>query len=535
MKVSGHIIDIYNRTIFTGSLVINNGKIESIEHHDNVPDQFILPGFIDAHIHIESSMVTPFEFARIALGHGTVATVSDPHEIANVCGKAGVDFMINNAKHAGMKFFFGAPSCVPATSFENAGATLDVDDVNNLLGKDDIWYLSEMMNWPGVLHDDPDVLMKINCALNHGKPVDGHAPGLKGIDARVYISKGISTDHECYTLEEAQNKLSFGMKIIIREGSAARNFEALHSLIGSNPDMVMFCSDDKHPDELLQGHINLLVKRSLLLGYDLFDVLKIACINPVLHYNLPVGTLKLGDPGDFIVINNTKDWNVTQTYINGEIKCENSKSLLKPYKSEVINKFACAEIKPDSLSFPNNQSSIPVIKAIDGALVTEKMWVAPKVSGDMNVADTDRDILKICVINRYKDSKPSVGFINNFGLKDCAIASTVAHDSHNIIVVGDNDELMCQAINLLIKSKGGLSAVSTTMEKHIPLPIGGLMSDKTVEEVGLAYSDISEFAKSKGCKLNAPFMTLSFMALLVIPKIKISDLGMFDAEKFEFY
>jgi adenine deaminase len=535
MTIAGHIIDIFNRHIYKGEIHINNGVITSIQPADHVPDKFILPGFVDAHIHIESSMVTPFEFAKVALGHGTIATVSDPHEIANVCGIDGVQYMINSAKNAGLKFFFGAPSCVPATTFEHSGATIDSVSVQKLLEQDDIWFLSEMMNWPGVLHDDAEVMEKIKSAHQVGKPVDGHAPGLMGSDALKYISAGIVTDHECYRLEEAQNKLSQGMKVIIREGSAAKNYNALHPLIQSNVHDVMFCSDDKHPDDLLIGHIDMLVKRSLSLNYDLYDVLTIACINPVLHYNLPVGLLRVGDSADFIVVNDLKSWKVTHTYVEGQLVYSNDQHHLPSKNIEIINNFSAVPVYISDILSVNDSQTIPVIHAIDGELITEKMMTEPKINDGFNVPDVERDILKICVINRYSDAKPAIGFIHNFGLKDCAIASTVAHDSHNIIAIGDDDSLICRAINVIIESKGGLSAVNPLETRHLALPIGGIMSDKSVVEIGETYRELTTFVKAHGCRLTAPYMTLSFMALLVIPKIKMSDMGIFDAETFTFY
>lgn len=535
-KVSGHIIDVHARRIFKGIICIEEGIISSIQEAVDVPDQFILPGFIDSHIHIESSMVTPFEFAKTALSHGTVATVSDPHEIANVCGMEGIEFMIENSLHAGLKFFFGAPSCVPATSFETAGATISPAEIDSLLSSDRILYLSEMMNYPGVLNEDEEVMAKISTALKRGKPVDGHAPGLRGMAAKKYIEKGISTDHECTTLEEALEKISHGMKIIIREGSAAKNFEALHTLIGKHPDMVMFCSDDKHPDDLLNGHINELVTRSLHLGYDLFDVLTIACINPVNHYSLPVGCLREGDKADFIIISDTNDWQVTHTYVDGVLRFANGSTYTNTSKQKLPNRFDAYPVRPEELHVPSRKMPVPVIKAIDGSLITEKEFYVLQESGGYILPDIKRDVLKVCVLNRYsKGSKPAIGFIHGFGLKNCAIASTVAHDSHNIIAIGDQDALIAKAINMLIASKGGLSAANHDQEWHIPLPIAGLMSDLSVKEIGDQYQAITSFVKNQGCALHAPFMTLSFMALLVIPKIKISDLGMFDADTFTFY
>lgn len=533
--ISGHIIDIHQKTIFKGIIHISNGCITQIEEVENVADQFILPGFIDAHIHIESSMVTPYEFAKVALKHGTVATVSDPHEIANVCGLDGIQYMIENAKDARLKFYFGAPSCVPATSFENAGATINASDIEQLMASDDIWYLSEMMNYPGVLHNDPEILAKIVSAKKHHKPIDGHAPGLRGDDAKNYIAHGISTDHECFTLAEALEKLSYGMKIIIREGSAAKNFEALHPLIATHPDMIMFCSDDKHPDDLMVGHINMLVQRALHLGYDLYDVLKIACLNPVKHYQLPVGTLQIGDPADFIIMDDTQSWKINETYINGEKVYHNGETILPTKKHKIINQFDAKLVQSSDFDVITNDPFTPIITAIDGSLITEKETKSLLITNNQKQIDKANDILKIAVINRYQSSKPAVGFIRNFGLRACAIASTVAHDSHNIIVVGDDETLMAKAVNLLVESKGGLSAVSHIATNHISLPIAGLMSDQPVDIIGESYSKISTFAKDHGCTLHAPYMTLSFMALLVIPKIKISDLGLFDAEKFEFF
>lgn len=537
MVVEGNIVDIRNRNIFKGRITIENGKISEVEEIGSCPDIFILPGFIDAHIHIESSMVIPSAFAITAIAHGTIATVSDPHEIANVCGLEGINYMINDSLETGLQFFFGAPSCVPATGFETSGAIIDANAVKSLLDRSDIWYLSEMMNYPGVLHEDIEVIKKIEFAKLSKKPIDGHAPGLVGEQAALYASHGISTDHECTTKEEALSKINCGMKILIREGSAAKNFDALHPLIEEFANELMFCSDDKHPDDLILGHINLLVKRALMLGHDFFDVLKIACINPIDHYQLPIGSLQIGDYADFIVVENIQSFSVTSVFAKGQVIYHQNKYKL-PKKSNyaTINNFKIDSILKSDLAFKANTSeNIPVIIAVDGSLITEKMMTnLPLVNGCI-IGDQEKDILKIVVVNRYKHSPISIGFIKNFNLVNCAIASTVAHDSHNIICVGTDDELIYKAINKLIETKGGLAAVDYDVTHVLPLPIAGLMSDKSVEEVGHSYSEISTFAKNHGCKLNAPFMTLSFMALLVIPKVKISDLGMFDGEKFEFY
>lgn len=533
-EITGQIIDLHNYRIFPGRLVIASGKILSIEETEHASSNYLLPGFVDSHIHIESSMLTPYEFARKALIHGTVATISDPHEIANVCGLEGVFYMIENARKAGLKINFGAPSCVPATSFETAGAALLSSDIETLMQRPDIKYLSEMMNYPGVLHGDEEVLRKIAIAHKYGKPVDGHAPGLTGAAAIKYIDAGISTDHECFTKDEALFKIKNGMKILIREGSAARNFEALHELITEYPDMVMLCSDDKHPDELIEGHINAVVKRALRKGHRLFDVLRCASYNPVKHYKLDVGLLRAGDPADFIVIDNTDDFNILETYINGIKIAESGKCILPPGKHSLINQFNCEKVTAGDFAFPYTGEKLDVIEAIDGQLITNKLSVVPKTENGMAVADLERDLLKLVVVNRYFPSKPAVSFIKNFNLQSGALASTVAHDSHNIIAVGTSDESIAKAVNLLVANKGGLSAIDPSGEMVLPLPIAGLMSDLSCDAIGEQYSEIDRKVKTMGCNLRAPFMTLSFMALLVIPKLKLSDKGLFDGETFAF-
>lgn len=532
--ISGKWIDISGKRIVKGRFHIEEGKISSFEETEDADDVFILPGFTDAHIHIESSMLVPYEFARVALTHGTVATVSDPHEIANVLGTSGVHYMLENARNAKLKFHFGAPSCVPATSFESAGAEMGPDAVEELLKRDDIYYLSEMMNYPGVLFEDPDVMKKIAFAKKYCKPVDGHAPGLRGDDAKKYIAAGISTDHECFTLEEALEKIQHGMKILIREGSAARNYDALHPLLKSHPSSCMFCCDDKHPDELLLGHINLHVARSLALGYDLFDVLYAACIHPVLHYKLRSGILRPGDPADFILINNTADFKVLRTYIDGECVAENGVSVLPPAAHTPVNNFHAWSLHPHDFNIPAESSFVRAIEVYDGQLITGEMQVAIENNNGNASPDPSRDLLKIAVVNRYAKSKPAVAFIRNFGLKRGAIASSVAHDSHNIIVVGADDDSIAKAANLLMEHTGGLSLVDGPEEMTIALPIAGLMSDRDCATIGKAYAAIDKKAKELGSTLRAPYMSLSFMALLVIPQLKLSDKGLFDGKDFRF-
>ena len=536
--ISGQLIDLFQRRTYPAAVVITDGIITSVTETPTAPEQYILPGFIDAHIHIESSMLVPTAFAQVAVTHGTVATVSDPHEIANVNGREGVQYMIDNSKLSPFKFFFGAPSCVPATAFETAGYTLDAQAVEELLHNPDIWYLSEMMNYPGVLHKDPEVLAKIAAAKRAGKPVDGHAPGLRGADAANYAAAGITTDHECFTLGEALDKVAAGMHILIREGSAAKNYEALADLLKLHPDKVMFCSDDKHPDELVLHHINGLVKRSLQKGYDVFDVLRAACVHPVLHYGLPVGLLRKGDPADLIVVNNLEDLDVLQTYIGGQLVSEIGKTLLPDVGVLPINNFKAG--RKDVASFGVKAISatpvIRVIEAIEGQLVTNSMQLPAKVDAGYIVSDTERDVLKIAVINRYENEAPvAVAFIKNFGLKHGAIASTVAHDCHNIITVGVDDGSMRAAVNALIDCKGGISVAANKDDvTTMPLPVAGLMSLNKGHEVAAEYTKIDALAKALGTTLHAPFMTLSFMALLVIPSLKLSDKGLFDGTGFKF-
>ena len=535
MTISGNIIDVRNRRIYKGEIELKDEKIIAITEKNEVDDQYILPGFIDSHVHIESSMLVPSEFARLAVVHGTVATVSDPHEIANVLGTLGVDYMVDDGKKVNFKFFFGAPSCVPATPFETAGATIDASGVKNLLGRDEIKYLAEMMNWPGVLSGDHEVLKKIQSALNFGKPIDGHAPGLRGKDAENYIRRGMSTDHECFTADEARDKLKHGMKIAIREGSAAKNFEALVELFDERPELLMFCSDDKHPDNLVEGHINLLVKRALAKGHDLFDVLHAACILPIDHYDLEVGSLQVDDPADFIVVNNTNDFNVKNTFINGEEVAKDGETLIKSVDTLIANNFKCSPIISEQIVLKATGSKIRVIEALDGQLITNELIETPKLDEEGNVvSDTSQDNLKLVMVNRYKDAVPAVAFIKNFNLKEGAIASSVGHDSHNIIAVGTNDKDIVTAINLIIEEKGGVSAVSGEQQEILSLPVAGLMSPDDGYEVAAAYTAIDQFAKSLGSTLNSPFMTLSFMGLLVIPHLKLSDKGLFDGNSFQF-
>ncbi len=555
-SVSGNIVDVVNKEIFYGTINIENGKIVKIVHcpqSDNqiikspnhqITKSFILPGLIDAHIHIESSMVIPSEFARAAVVHGTVATVSDPHEIANVLGIEGVKFMINNGKKVNFKFYFGAPSCVPATAFETSGANFGLKETEELLSIKEIKYLSEMMNFPGVLNNDREVIGKIELAKKYKKPVDGHAPGLKGNDAQAYAKAGISTDHECMTISEAEDKIKFGMKILIREGSAAKDFDELIPLIAKYPDSLMFCSDDRHPDDLIQGHINLLIKKAIKSGYNTMDIIRSCTYNPVKHYNLNVGLLQEGDPADFIIVDNLNNFNVLSTYINGEKVADKGNTLINSLKEEPLNNFHCNKITLKDIELPASvlklPASIRVIEAIDGQLFTKSLIEKAKIFDNNIVSDIENDTLKIVVYNRYdiQHSKPAVGFIKGFGFKYGAIASSIAHDSHNIIAVGADDEDIVNAINMIIDNKGGISyselSIYNSNSKILPLPVAGLMSNANIYQVADIYQSINKTVINLGTKLTSPFMTLSFMALLVIPELKLGDKGLFDVTKFEF-
>ena len=535
-QITGHIVDVVSKRIFDGAITIEGDKITNITVKSDVEDQYILPGFIDSHIHIESSMMLPSEFARMVLPSGTVACVSDPHEIANVCGIEGVEYMIENGKKSPLKFFFGAPSCVPATSFETSGFVINAAEIEKLLSNEDIHYLGEMMNFPGVLYRDKEVLGKLAAARKVGKPTDGHAPELSGELLKTYAETGISTDHECMTLVEALEKIGHGMKVIIREGSAAKNFDDLISLVAEHSENVMFCSDDKHPDDILKnGHMDNLAKRAVNMGFNLFDILRPLTFNPVKHYKLNVGLLQKGDNADFIIVEDLKLFKVSATYINGVMVASNGSVCYDRYVPEkIINNFKAKPIEEKQLFVPVVGEKLKVILAEDGQLYTRSTTVKPKVDEGNVVSDIENDILKIVVYNRYVDAKPAIGFIKNFGLKKGALVSTVAHDSHNIVAVGTSDREIALAINRVIESKGGIIASCGNEFSLMPLPVAGLMSDLEGLKVAERYQTTDSFAKQLGTKLSAPFMTLAFMSLICIPELKLGDKGLFEILKLSF-
>jgi len=530
-RLTAHVVDVEQGRITPADVVVAAGRIAAIEPPSRTPDTFLTPGFIDAHVHVESSMLTPSEFARAATVHGTVATVSDPHEIGNVLGVEGVRFMLDNAARSPLKILFGAPACVPATEFETAGAAIGVEEVATLLDDPRIGYLSEVMNFPAVIRGDPIALGKIHAAQTRSKPVDGHAPQVRGDAARAYFAAGISTDHECVAFDEALEKISLGVRILIREGSAARNFDALWSLLQEHSDQCMFCTDDLHPDELLDGHINRLARRAVANGVEAMNVLRCACVNPVHHYGLDVGQLRVGDAADFIELNNLRDFHVHRTFIGGRLVAQDGKPLLEHVLPPVVNRFDRTLRRADEFRVTATSERMRVIEAIDGSLITRRLVDTPRLENGCAVTDFERDLLKIAVVNRYRAAPAAVAFITGFGLKRGAIASSVAHDSHNVVAIGTDDELLCTAVNRVIAAGGGLSAVGDNVDEFLPLPIAGLMSDAPYENVASAYSRIDRAAKHMGSPLRSPLMTLSFMALLVIPELKLSDRGLFDCAR----
>jgi len=531
-----NLVQVMERRIAAGRVAWEDGILTDFEM-DGAEDPslgYLIPGFVDAHVHIESAMLVPSEFARLASRHGTVATVSDPHEIANVLGIEGVRFMLANARRAPFKMFFGAPSCVPATGFETAGAELGLAELEILLRREGLLYLSEMMNYPAVLAGDPIVLAKITLARDLGLPVDGHAPGLTGERVRRYAEAGISTDHECTSLAEAHDKIAAGMSILIREGSAARDFEALHPLVSSHPDRVMFCSDDKHPDDLARGHIDRLAARAVASGHDPFDVLRCACVNPVLHYRLPVGLLRPGDPMDAALVADLRDFRPLRTWVDGRLVAEDGRSHIERVAVEPVNRFRAGRLEPERLRVPAGPGLLRVIDALDGELLTREILLPPRIEQGAVVPDPARDILYLAVLNRYREAPPALAFVRGFGLRRGALASSVAHDSHNIVAVGTDADSLCQAVNALVERGGGIALAEDGGVDCLPLPVAGLMSTEDGDQVAARYADLTRRARALGSPLRSPFMTLSFMALLVIPELKLSDRGLFDGRGFRF-
>ena len=565
MKFTAHMLDVERYSIYPVEITVEDGIFKSIEM---IPDEgnvefdvegLVVPGFIDAHIHIESSMITPAQFARIAVKHGTVGVVCDPHEIANVCGIEGVEFMIDNASLVPFNFYFGAPSCVPATEFETAGAVLDSDAVEYLLQKDEVVALAEVMNFPAVITEDLDVLRKIRLARKYKKPVDGHAPMLTGHLLDIYISRYISTDHECSTFKEAIEKKMKGMKIMVRDGSSAKDMEAIfdinerrnyvrsQSRLGfiaehllesklESPIFDFIVSDDKHPQDLIEGHLDVSIKKAAGMGVDILKTIGLVTVNPAKHYNLPGGVIRPGAKADFVIIDNLEDFNVLKTYIDGICVYDGKNVLFDAPVVEVKNTINASRKTAEDFEiyFDGDECEVNVIECIDGDLLTKKATATLKCHDGKVQSDTDQDVLKISVVERYGNDNVANAFIKGFGLKKGAMASSIAHDSHNIIAVGCDCEAMARAVNEVIKNRGGLAVVSDDFEESLPLPIAGLMSNSDAYAVAAKLEVLHDFVSGLGCELTSPFMTMAFMALLVVPSIKISDLGLFDGDEFEF-
>lgn len=534
-KICGNIYDHQFGYFRKGSITFSE-KIISIYFDENVVgDNFILPGLIDSHVHIESSMMSPVNYANEALRHGVVAAIADPHEIANVCGLSGVEYMVKSASLSPMKIFFGAPSCVPATSFETSGSTLSSNEISILFKNNTCWHLSEVMNFPGVIAHEKDVLDKIQIARDFNKIIDGHAPGLQADLLKEYVSFGISTDHECTSIEESKEKIELGMKILLRRSSASNDFLNLMDLISSNEDDVMLCTDDCHPDDLQNGYIDEMIKDALQRDFPLKKLLKAATFNPVFHYNLPVGILNIGSFADFIVVDCLENFTVLETYINGECVYNGNTVISIDEKILPVNNFFSNKLTLNDLKVLNDKHSLlNVIEIIPNSLLTNKLILPIDVTQQYIFSDIDNDILKIVVLNRYTKDKPSIGFIKGFGIRKGAFGSTVAHDSHNIIVVGTDDFSILSVINALQQSLGGLAFFNGNTINLLPLPVGGLMSNESCDIVSAQYKLLTDEVKSVGCTLKSPFMTLAFMSLLVIPKLKIGDRGLFDVDSFSF-
>lgn len=534
-KICGNIYDHQSGEFRKGYLTFSDKIISIFFDESVVGDKFILPGFVDSHVHIESSMLSPVNYANEALRHGVVAAIADPHEIANVCGVSGINFMVKSASLSPMMIFFGAPSCVPATSYESSGSIITAKDIVELFENNTCWHLSEMMNFPGVITHDKEVLDKIQVALDFNRIIDGHAPMLLGDSLKEYISFGISTDHECTSIEEAKEKISLGMKILLRRSSASNDFLALIDLISTNQDDVMLCTDDCHPDDLQKGYIDAMVKVALKRDFTFKNIVKAACLNAIDHYKIPVGTLQIGSFADFIIVDNLTNFNVINTFIKGQCVFDGNSIVSSNFELLPINNFFSNKLSIEELVVKNEKhASMNVIEIIPNSLLTKSLIYSLNDIQQEICPDVDNDILKVVVLNRYTKAKPAIGFIKGFGIKQGALGSTVAHDSHNIIVVGADDFSIFSVINDLQQAQGGLAYFNGNTMNLLPLPIGGLMSNEPCNIVSAHYKSLTEEVKSVGCTLKSPFMTLAFMSLLVIPKLKISDRGLFNVETFSF-
>ena len=565
MSFTAFMLDVITDTFYPARITIEDGKYKEITpifiDEDTKLDMpgLMMPGFIDSHIHIESSMMTPAQFAKVAVRHGTTGVVCDPHEIANVLGIEGIEAMIENAKQVPFNFFFSAPSCVPATPFETSGAVIDSADINYLLKKDEIVGLGEMMNFPGVINGDEEVLKKLKLARIYNKPIDGHAPLLSGEELNKYLKQQIVTDHECSNILEAFEKKVKGMKIMVRDGSSALdmenlfNIEDIYSYIEDPSSLgVLFrdifelkiyaplfdfiVSDDKNPNDLLEGHLNKSVKKACELGIDIVKAINMVTINPAYHYNLNCGAIVVGANADFVLVDSIYDLNILETYIGGECVFDGENVLFDAPDVDARNSINATKKSASDFDilYDGDECEVNVIECIDGDLLTKKATAKLKTKDGIVQPDIIQDVLKIAVVERYGGNNVSNAFIKGFGLKKGAIASSVAHDSHNMIVVGYNSEMMAKAVNEVIDNQGGIAVVSEDFSDSLPLPIAGLMSNEDAEIIAEKLTTLQNMAAALGSNLTSPFMTMAFMALLVIPSLKISDLGLFDGDAFEF-
>ena len=565
MQFTSYMLDVLTDSVYPARITIEDGIFKEIvpiqvsEETQIDVEGLMLPGFIDSHIHIESSMMTPAQFAKVAVRHGTTAVVCDPHEIANVHGIDGVEFMIENASTVPFNFYFAAPSCVPATSFETSGAVLDSEDIEYLLQKPEVVALAEMMNFPGVIGADEEVLRKLRIARKYNKPIDGHAPLVSGKELDKYIEQGIVTDHECSNFHEAIEKKQKGMKIMVRDGSSAKNMEALFDFsqrieyyknqdsFGIIPTEVLsrrlhspifdfMVSDDKNPRDLVNGHLNESVKKAVGLGIDLIKAIEMVTINPAAHYGLDGGSIVTGSKADFIIVDNLDELNILKTYISGECVFDGENVLFDVEDVEFVNSMNVDKKSSEDFNiyFNGDECEVNVIQCFDGDLLTKKATAKLKTQNGIVQPDISEDVLKMAVVERHGSNNVANAFIKGFGLKKGAIASSVSHDSHNIVVIGYSSEKMAEAVNMVIENMGGIAVVSDDFEDSLSLPIAGLMSNQEGIVTAKKLRTLQKMAFAMGCRLTAPFMTMAFMSLLVIPSIKLSDKGLFDGDRFEF-
>ncbi|HSR31150.1 MAG TPA: adenine deaminase, partial [Anaerolineae bacterium] len=540
---NARLLNVFSGEIHPADIAIHDGQVVGLGEYQarqvvDLEQRFVAPGFIDAHVHLESLMVQPSEFALAVLPHGTTAVVCDPHEIANVLGLDGVRYMLDASEGLPLSVYIMAPSCVPATHMESAGARLTADDIEKLWAYERVLGLAEMMNYPGLLFRVPAVLDKIRSAGD--RPIDGHAPGLSGLDLNAYVAAGVRSDHECTDLEEAREKLRRGMHILIREGTTERNLHALLPLVTpQNARMCHFCSDDRHPDTLLrEGHIDGIVRRAIALGLDPITAFQMATINTAKYFGLRnIGAVAPGYRADLLVLDNLEAVQLAQVYASGQLVADGGQALFST--SGMLDVPTQPSVHVDlnalNLDIAAGEGSARVIGTIPDQVVTEDLRLIPTIENGRVVSDPGRDLLKIAVIERHHGTgNVGLGLVKGIGLKQGAIASSVAHDSHNLVVVGASDEGMRVAVAAIAEMGGGLVVVEGgQVRAACPLPIAGLISDHSVEEVRDQVEALTEAAHALGCTLPDPFMTLSFLALPVIPSLKLTDKGLVDVSKFD--